>query len=171
MGSDPVALAPTELNLSGVLNTLQRHAEALEVSEAGLARPGLPRGFAAPLAYQRLLALSALGRVDEAADFAAAQRQVFERSGSVFRYGCEALATLSLARGRLDDATRIEAALLQYIGRVGGERHPLTSRLGALLEEARRDSAVPAETIDQWRAEGAALTESSIFTLVLGKPR
>ena len=171
MGGDPVALAPTELNLSGVLNTLQRHAEALEVSEAGLARPGLPRGFAAPLAYQRLLALSALGRVDEAADFAAAQRQVFERSGSVFRYGCEALATLSLARGRLDDATRIEAALLQYIGRVGGERHPLTSRLGALLEEARRDSAVPAETIDQWRAEGAALTESSIFTLVLGKPR
>jgi tetratricopeptide (TPR) repeat protein len=143
---DVGGLAASELNLCTALNAMGRHDEAVEVANEALARSTAPRSFAGPLAYQKLLALASTRRVEEALALAHAERATLERTGSVFRYGAEALATIALARGRLDDSVRIAAALDQYITRVGGELNALTLRLRERLAEAVARRGYPAQT-------------------------
>jgi predicted ATPase/DNA-binding winged helix-turn-helix (wHTH) protein len=164
---DPGGLAAAELNLGTALNAMERYDEAAELLSHALARPALPRSFVAPLAYQRVLALAASGRVDDALAFARAQGETLERAGSVFRYGAEALATLALARGRLDDSVRIAAALDHYIARVGGELNALTVRLRERLADVVARSGCTADTLRAWRAEGEALAGHEIMNVAL----
>ena len=106
-------------------------------------------------------------RVEDALALARDERATLERTGSVFRYGAEALATIALARGRLEDGVRIAAALDQYIVRVGGELNALTLRLRERLAEAVACRGCATETLDAWRAEGEALAEHALIDLAL----
>ena len=164
---DVGGLAAIELNLCTALNAMGRYDEAMELGTGALARPTLPRSFAGPLAYQKILALAAAQRVEEALAFSRAERATLERTGSVFRYGAEALATVALARGRLDDGVRIAAALDQYIVRVGGELNALTLRLRERLAESASRLGHGEEALRAWRAEGEALPERALMDLAL----
>jgi predicted ATPase/DNA-binding winged helix-turn-helix (wHTH) protein len=164
---DGGGLAATEVNLCTALNAMERYDEAATLAGDALARATLPRSFAAPLAYQRMLALAAAGRVDEALALARTQADALARAGSVFRYGAEALATIALARGRLDDGVRIAAALDHYIVRVGGELNALTLRLRERLAAAVARSGCGADTLRAWRAEGEALSGHELMDVAL----
>jgi predicted ATPase/DNA-binding winged helix-turn-helix (wHTH) protein len=164
---DAGGLAAVEINLCVALNAMGRYDEAAAVGGEGMARSSLPRSYAGPLAYQRMLALAAAHRVDEAVAFARAQRATLERTGSVFRYGAEALATIALARGRLDDSVRIAAALDRYIARVGGELNALTLHVRERLAEAVARVGHDEQTLRAWRAEGEALPERALVDLAL----
>ena len=165
---DVGGLAAIEVNLCTALNAMGRHDEAVDVASEALARSTLPRSFAGPLAYQKILGLASTVRVEDALALARDERATLERTGSVFRYGAEALATIALARGRLDDSVRIAAALDQYITRVGGELNALTLRLRERLAEAVARRGYPAQTLHAWRCEGEALPEHALIDIALG---
>jgi predicted ATPase/DNA-binding winged helix-turn-helix (wHTH) protein len=164
---DVGGLAAAEINLCTALNAMERFDEAVEVSSQALARPTLPRSWAAPLAYQRLLGLASACRVEEALSLARSERTTLEQAGSVFRYGAEALAAIALARGRVDDSVRIAAALDHYIERVGGELNPLTIQLRDRLAMAAARLGHDERTLDAWRAEGERLPERALMELAL----
>ena len=98
---------------------------------------------------------------------ARAERSTLERAGSIFRYGAEALATIALGRGRLDDSVRIAAALDLYIVRVGGELNALTLRLRERLADAVARAGEGEQTLHAWRAEGEALPERALMEIAL----
>jgi hypothetical protein len=165
-GGDVGGLAAIELNLCTTLNAMGRHDEAVEVASEALARSTLPRSVAGPIVYQSILGLALTDRVEEAVALARTERATLERT-AVFRYGAEALATVALARGRLDDSVRIAAALDRYIVRVGGELNALTLRVRERLADAAARRRCSTETLQAWRAEGEALPEQALIDLAL----
>ena len=163
---ETLPLMTCESNLMVYMNCVDCHEEAAALGRALLARPDLPRTFL-QVACQAAYALTALGRLDEAFDIMRSRRRELGMS-PIGLYSAEALATLCIADGRLDDAVRIDAALERHIRTNGNKVHPLTRQFRARLLEAVNGAGIQPDDVQRWRAEGEALSNAAAVDLALG---
>jgi len=162
---EQVPLMTCESNLALYLNGLGRHDEAAAIGQSLLARPELPRSFT-HVACVTAYALAALGRAEASQQVVARWRAEIEADPIVL-YSGEALAMLCLARGRLADAVRINAALEEQANAPGSRLHPVARAFRARLAAAIEREGPDAADVARWRHEGLSLSDAGAVELAL----
>ncbi len=146
-------VARATINISGVLQTTNRYAEAVEVAQAGLAEVearGLSRGYGAFLRASMVETLFELGRWSEADE----QLRIIERAcptGIDALHRDEALFTLLMHRGDLDGAQVVHDRMRHYSASIGARR--LSPYQRGALAVARGELDEAQALLDQWLAE------------------
>jgi len=158
-------LMTCESNLVAYLSSADRHDEAAELGLTLLSRPDLPRTFVHAVC-NTAYALAALGRGDEAAAILRQRRRELDGT-PIGVYSGDALAMLCLARGRVSDAVRIDAALDRQIQRAGRKVHPLTRAFRARLQAAVEAAGATPADVARWCSEGAELSDPAAVELAL----
>jgi tetratricopeptide (TPR) repeat protein len=162
---ESLPLMTCESNLVAYLNVLGRFEEAAVLGTRLLARPDLPRTFVYATCWTAY-SLAAMGRHDEALALLRARRSELAAT-PIGVYSAETLAMLCLARGRLDDAVRIDTAVDSHLARPRGKLHPLTRAFRSRLQTALVGAKVPSTDVERWRREGRALSNAGAVDLAL----
>ena len=158
-------LIACESNLAMFLNDVGRYDEAAEIGLGLLARPDLPRHFV-HVTSNTAHALIALGQAEEARRILAAHRTELA-SSPIGLHSAEALGMLCLAEKRVADAVRIDGALEAYGRRTGNQSNTLTQQFRDRLQRSIDAAGMAAPDLEQWRAEGAGLSDKAAVDLAL----
>jgi tetratricopeptide (TPR) repeat protein len=153
-------LAITENNLALALIGLDRYEEAIEVTEAALARPGAA-ALVGMLNYPIFYAQVLLGRIDAAR--ATVQRALpWWQRDSALELAASALTLLLIRMGRAADGGRVYGVCRKILQ---GDEHALARLWRARAERHFVDAGVAAEDLERWACEGQDMNRNALLAL------
>ncbi len=151
--------------LSYTLARTGRHAEAVAVAEAGLARPGISQTWVARLCARQAMTVAQLGQMERAAQTAEQALATGERVGDRFAVGY-ALYMLALVAFHQRDYAMVLGRFEQALAAIGDD--PQTTDLRLMLL-SHRASALKA--IDCYAEAGVAIREALPLAEQVATPR